>query len=160
MQAIDETRSLTVELYPPVLYELGFAAAMEWLGEQLFREYRLRVTVRVQGSYRSLENELRGMLFQAVRELLLNVVKHARATTAQITIHRDENVFRITVEDDGQGFDVALLDAPHDESGGFGLFNIRERLNSIGGSLEIESEVGRGTRAFIIVPAKKQGTVS
>jgi signal transduction histidine kinase len=126
----------------------------------LFREYHLRVTVKAEGSYRSLENELRGMLFQAVRELLFNVVKHAHTDSARVIIHRDKGSFRITVEDNGWGFDISRLDVPSNATRGFGLFNIRERLNSIGGDLVISSEIGRGTRATIVVPVGEKSGIT
>lgn len=152
VQAMNETRLLTTELYPPVLYEIGFAAAVEWLCEQISRMHNLRITVRTEESYRSLDPELRGMLFKAVNELLFNVVRHAEARTVAVTISREEDTFRVTVEDDGRGFDVSRINSPDGRTGKFGLFNIREHLNFIGGCLDIFSEIGKGTRITLITP--------
>ncbi len=155
VSAINETRSLTFQLCPPVLYDLGLAAALDWLGEQTSRKHGLPVKVREETGTPRLETDLRALLFQSVRELLFNVVKHAEAKTATITIRPENNCVLVTVEDDGRGFDVVGIDAPGEETG-FGLFNIRERLNHIGGNLDIYSVAGEGTRVILTAPLQRR----
>ncbi len=150
-QAIDETRTLTAQLYPPVLYELGFAAAVDWLGEQIHRQYGVRVEVSAGKTYQSLQNELRGTLFQAVRELIFNAVKHASPTLVTVNIDQQEETIQVAVEDNGAGFDVRKLNSP--AAKGFGLFSLRERITVMGGTLDISSNEGEGTRAVLRMPS-------
>jgi PAS domain S-box-containing protein len=148
---IQDTRSLAFQLSPPLLHELGFFEAVEWLAEQYRAEHGLAIAVRNEGGPLPLGSDLAGMLFRGVRELLINVVKHARAKQAEVTIGRDGARLRIEVRDDGCGFDATR--APPEGSGsGFGLFSLRERLSYLGGRLEIESARGKGTRAAMVAP--------
>jgi PAS domain S-box-containing protein len=153
-QTIQYTRSLTFEISPPILYELGFEAAVEWLGEQIPNRHSIRFEFENDGQPKPIEDEARVLLFQTVRELLVNVVKHAQARNSSVSIRRDGNNIQITVEDDGIGFDISKLGS-YLRTKTFGIFSIRERLNSIGGHLNVESEPGKGTRVTIIAPLKK-----
>jgi PAS domain S-box-containing protein len=149
-QAIEDTRSLTFELSPPVLYELGLVPALEWLARKIQQEHRIQTEFHDDGEPKPVEENMRVVLFQAVRELLLNVVKHARASHAQVLLRRDGNAIRIVIEDDGIGFEVSKFrsDVPRT----FGLFNVRERLEYLGGRVKIRSEPGAGTRVTLIAP--------
>jgi len=149
-----QARSLTYELSPPVLYEFGFEPALEWLVKQYEDQYDIRIEIINDGRPKPLDNVMNVFLFKTVRELLINVVKHGKAQNAKVVIEEDENGIRIGVEDDGIGFDTLESRFPASKSGGFGLFNIQERLAQIGGSFEIKSEPGHGTRASLIVPKK------
>ena len=102
-----------------------------------------------------IDEDTRVVLFKAIRELLINVVKHAGAKTVKVGITRQNTEVVVTVEDNGVGFDASKLGLPSGKEGGFGLFNIRERLEYIGGRLEIESRPGKGTRIVMTVPVKK-----
>ncbi|MHC4788639.1 MAG: sensor histidine kinase [Planctomycetota bacterium] len=135
-----------------MLYELGFEAAIEWLAEELESQHGLPVRVARGGGLVRMGEELGVLLFEAVRELLLNVVKHAEATAARVRIGAEDGAVHITVEDDGVGFNVPEVREHRHSSGGFGLFNIRERLDQLGGRLEVHSELGRGTRAVLVAP--------
>jgi signal transduction histidine kinase len=154
-QAVDDTQSLVVELSPPVLYELGLEAALEWLAEQMQEQHGLRVEVRTQGSAGPLDPDMRGILFRMVRELLFNVVKHARAQTAEVHVCWEDEVMHIEVADDGIGFNTDGLSSSLGRSDKFGLFSIRERLDSIGGQLHINSQPGRGTQVALTAPQKR-----
>ena len=152
-QAIDESRSLTFELSPPVLYELGLIAAVEWLADQLHRQNGLmvklkRVSFAAEGR---LALDGRVMLFQAIRELLTNVVKHAQARSVTIWFSIIGNHFSVRVMDDGLGFNASAI-VTSKQSGGFGLFSIRIRLEQIGGSLAMRSTRGRGSWTELVVP--------
>lgn len=150
--AIRYTRSLTAELSPPVLYEIGLEAAILWQAEQLQMRHNIKVIVEVNKEPIQLADEMRGLLFRAVRELLHNVIKHARAH--QIIIRLTGQVDHILIEiiDDGTGFDTKIIDRKNRQQHGFGIFSIQERLKYIGGSLLFESEVGKGTRVFLSAP--------
>jgi PAS domain S-box-containing protein len=153
-EAIGYTRSLTVELSPPVLYELGFDAALEWLCEQIQKQYKIQCTLKSGGLPEQLDSNLCILLFQIIRELMHNVAKHAQACSVSISAAvADENI-RISVTDDGVGFDPHEVAARPNHLSGFGLFNIRERLHHLGGSLEVHSTPGRGTCVTITAPLK------
>jgi len=154
-QTIRDTRSLTFELSPPVLYELGLEAALEWLADDFRDRHGLAVKVRDDGRPKALSEEVRIILFRAVRELLVNTVKHAGARRVEIETRRDGDSIRIMVEDDGAGFDPAGRSAAPAGHQGFGLFNIKERLNHLGGRLEIDSTPGQGTKATLTAPLKE-----
>jgi PAS domain S-box-containing protein len=154
---VEDMYSVTFDLSPPILYELGLVPAIEWLGEKVCEVEGLRFEVIDDAQPKPMANGLRGTLFRAVRELLVNVVKHARAAHVTVTLRREENVVRIAVEDDGIGFVASgVTDRPRKE-GGFGLFNVRERLEYLGGRMEMESQPGQGTRITLYAPLGVQG---
>jgi len=149
---IQDTRSLTFELSPPVLHELGFEAAVEWLGEQIGKQHGIAFEVENDGGPKPLDEDVRFLLFRAASELLVNVVKHAQAESVQVSIKRDGSYIRVAVKDDGVGFDASEIGSRWNSAKGFGLFSIRERLGYVGGHLEIESEPGCGTLATLVAP--------
>ena len=152
--AIQETRTLTFELSLPVLYEIGLKPALEWMTEQFYRKFGLRVMIDGDGGGGYLNIPDRVFLFQAIRELCFNVVKHARATWAKVSIHGEGNtgIIRCDVVDDGVGFDVKKHTQTVDAEIGFGLFSIREQLRQRGGSLTLETNPGSGTRVVLRLP--------
>ena len=153
-EAIGESRSLTAELSPPVLYDRGLAAGLEWLGRQLGEKFHLAASVEADSTAEPTDDTIRVFVFQAARELVLNAAKHGRATSVAITLSKiGEDRIRLVVADDGVGCDPERLHS-HDGSEGFGLFSIRERLDLIGGSLEITSALGQGMKVAIIAPCK------
>jgi signal transduction histidine kinase len=151
-QAIRDTRSLTFRISSPILYELGLEAALEWLCEQVQKEHGLSVRFVADGRHNSLREDVRVLLFQAVNELLVNVVKHAQAHNLEVSVRREGANLRVEVGDDGVGFQVPQTDARRPEHGGFGLFSIRERLRPVGGRLEVQSAPGAGTHVSLAVP--------
>lgn len=153
-EAIQETRSLTVELSPPVLYELGFEAAMEWLTEHVQDKYGILCDFISDRQPKPLDEDVRVILFQATRELMLNVVKHAKASNVKVSFCRIRNQVRIIVEDDGVGFDPVKIGMRANRARRFGLFSIRERLDYHSGNLQMESNPDQGTRVTIDVPLK------
>jgi PAS domain S-box-containing protein len=146
-QTIQYTRSLTFELSPPILYELGFEDAVEWLASQVKEKSGTEIEVQQEPHPTPLTDEARTILFLVVRELLTNVARHAQARHAKVVIHKDGDQLRIQVEDDGVGFNVAKSGAA-----GFGLFSIRERLEYIGGQLQVKSKLGHGTLVTLTIP--------
>ena len=157
-RVIRDTRSLMSELSHPVLYGLGLEAALEKLAEQFKRTYGLQVRLENDGTSRPLNEEMLVLLFRAVRELLMNVVRHAQASTAVVTISRNRDAVRIAVKDDGVGFTPGI-DFHASETNGFGLFSIQERLTSQGGSFQIESTPGLGTLVELSAPLTHQGAI-
>jgi PAS domain S-box-containing protein len=151
-QAVESTRSLTFELSSPILYELGFGPAVEWLLRQTRQQHGLSTEFTDDEHPKPLDDDVRVLLFQAVRELLVNVVKHAKASSVKVSTQKVNDQIRVNVEDDGVGFDVAQLYSQDRMTDGFGLFNMRERLNHIGGHFDIVSRAGKGTRITLVVP--------
>jgi PAS domain S-box-containing protein len=144
---IQFTRSLTFELSPPTLYELGLGDAVQWLASQFQENCGTEIEVQQEPHSMPLTDDARTLLFLAVRELLINVAKHAQAHHAKVVITRAEAWLRIQVEDDGVGFDVSKSRAA-----GFGLFSIQERLDHIGGRLKVKSKPGHGTMVTLTIP--------
>jgi PAS domain S-box-containing protein len=147
--SIHDARSLIFQLSPPVLYELGLGAAIEWLGEQFQARYGITCRIAAAQDEAPLDVDIEVILFQVLRELLVNVVKHANATRVDISFHRTGDRLSLQVCDDGDGFDAAAV-VTGSGSGGFGLFNIRERLQLLGATFEIES--GTGTCITVTAP--------
>jgi PAS domain S-box-containing protein len=139
-EADRRTTSLTYQLSPPVLDDVGLVAAAEWIAEDLERRYGLRVSLTHDGQPVTLDEAGRVTLFRALRELLINVAKHADVDAARVDISSGEGLVQVRVEDAGCGFD------PTEENGGFGVLSLRDRLEHLGGKLEVDSEPGRGTR--------------
>lgn len=137
--------SLSFELSPPLLHDLGLLAAAQWLAEDLESRYGLVVTICEVEELQLGEAESI-TLYRAMRELLINVIKHAGVGTARVWIWRDGGMGRVTVEDSGVGF------GPKTAGHGFGLLALRERLGELGGSLEIGAAPGGGTSAVASVP--------
>ena len=159
-ESIKYTRSMVYELSPPLLYDVGFAETVEWLSEHMSQRYALQIGVEISHSAESLNNEERFLLFRAVRELIFNIVKHAKASLARIYIQRNANNLQIIVEDNGVGFPPDKLPSQivaYNEVGGFGLFSIYERLTYLGGRLVIESSPDQGTRIIMEMPMKAEG---
>jgi signal transduction histidine kinase len=151
-----QTRTLMLELAPPGLHENGLVEALRWLADRVRQQQRLLVTVEDDGSQMPLEDQVTVLLFQTVRELLQNVVKHARSKRATVRCSTQNDQFIIDVIDPGVGFEVQAINRLPTRQGGFGLFNIRERLKLMGGNIEIHSVVGEGTTVRIRVPLKTQ----
>jgi PAS domain S-box-containing protein len=152
--AIAAARSLSVELFPPVLQTSGLPTALGWLADWSRRKYGLEVTVSADPRANSDRKDVRVLLFGSVRELLFNVVKHAHVDRVTVDLVLGPNdTLCITVMDEGRGFDPMQLDErAKDNQGGWGLFSIRERLTLLGGRFDIESAPGRGTRFRLIAP--------
>jgi PAS domain S-box-containing protein len=154
-QMMTNIRSLTFELSSPVLAEFGLEAAISnWLEEQIEQRHGFHTVFSTDGQAKPLCEDVRAMLFRSVRELLNNAVKYSEAHTIEVSIVREEDQIVIVIDDNGIGFtpeDVVIST----ESGGFGLFSIRERLDQLGGSLEIHSSPGQGCKCILHAPLKQ-----
>jgi len=151
-QSLTYTRTLVAQLSPPVLHEFGLAAALKWLGEQMAR-HGLHVTTEIEGEPVPLSEEQAVLLFQSVRELLFNVLKHAGTDRASLQLNSTGSEMGLTVIDDGCGFDSSARKEAAASDGKFGLFSIRERMESLGGRVDLVSQPGGGTRVTLSIPA-------
>lgn len=145
--------SVTFELSPPVLRQLGAKAALKWLARHITDRYDVTVQVKDDDRAVALDPRIAVVLFRCVRELVINVAKHAQSKFATISLKAVRHRFQIEVEDRGKGFDLAEQTG-HVEKGHFGLFSVRERLEYLGGSFNIVSTPGKGTRVTITVPTQ------
>jgi PAS domain S-box-containing protein len=153
-ETLEASRSLTVELCPPVLHQSGLAAALTWLAARLNEKQQFTVHLRVDSDAEPASPDVRAFLFEATREILLNAAKHSGSPQAHVAMMRTgEDCCRLIVEDDGHGFDPASVKPG--PSGGFGLFSIQQRLLYMGGTLEIESAPGQGTRTVLSIPIRR-----
>lgn len=156
--ALQYTRDLIPQISPPILYEFGLMPALRWLAEKMLR-YDLHVTVTFhldEGSYRPSES-VSIILYQVIRELLLNVMKHAQTLEASIVISQvSSELIGIEVADRGCGFDLRSTRETLLPLQKFGLLNVQERVESLGGQCEVHSTIGEGTRVLIKVPFSLQ----
>ncbi len=146
-----ELRTLIFELSPPVLHDFGLVAGLRWLAGKLEQEHGLRVRLESEGDCEVPEEGLRATLFRCLRELLLNVFRHAGTDAAVVSLRRDETQLSLAVADRGQGFEPSPDGAR--QRLGFGLFSIGECLSQAGGTFDIESAPGQGTRCVLAVPS-------
>jgi len=153
--ALLQMRTLTFELSPPVLYELGLGPAIEWLGDELQKKHAGIVFVLDRPDDPVDMDEVVSILvFQSVRELLANAGKHASAKKVTVTMAIENDAVAITIMDDGKGFNVERASGHSDARPTFGLFSIRERMRQLGGSFELVSRRGKGTTAMLRAPLR------
>ena len=145
-EAREQSREMTWQLSPPVLYEVGLVAALQWLAKGMERRYGLRVTLEEEGECIQLDEATRISLFRSVNELLINVAKHAKVDRAVVRVSYWVRDIAIVVEDRGVGFDSSS------DASEYGLFSVRERLHHLGGILTIASKRGEGTEVTLIAP--------
>jgi PAS domain S-box-containing protein len=150
-ESIAASRSLTAELSPHVLHESGLNAAIEWLARWMADKQGFSINLELE-AIAPLPDIPKIMLFESIRELLLNAIKHSNARSAVVQLGSTDEFLRVVVSDQGVGFDPNAMRPTHESSGGFGLFSIRERLELIGGQFEIESAPGKGSRFVLSVP--------
>lgn len=156
---IYETRTLTFELCPPILHNLGFDPAAEWLVEEFGKQNKITTKFEslTGSSSCDMPEDIRDLLFQLLREILTNVAKHAEASNVKISTSGYSGKYVISVEDNGRGFDVSSVMSRSDGMEGFGLFNVRERLGHFEGHLDIDSKQGEGTKVTISLPNQNDG---
>jgi signal transduction histidine kinase len=153
-ETIKDTRTLTFEISPPVLYDVGLDAALEELILQTKSKNNLSVDFQADGDLNSLSIDLRSFMYRSVRELLFNILKHANATHVSVHLSQNNETLRITVKDDGVGFHEH-----RENSKGFGLFSLKERLRHVGGALQIKSDLDQGTTVQIDVQLQSPNRV-
>lgn len=148
-QAIKESRMLTYDLSPPILHELGIVATLKWKLEKIENEFNIKTKLVSQANYLTLSNETESLLYRIFSELFNNIIKHAAASEIKVVIRQNHKMLNIEVKDNGKGFDANGMGS---RTVGFGLFNIRERLESIQGAMRIDSEQNKGTVVYLQIP--------
>jgi PAS domain S-box-containing protein len=152
---MNEVRSLTFELSSPILSEFGLEAAVSnWLKEQIEQKHGIHTVFSKDEQDKPLSKDVQVMLFRSVRELLINAVKYSESHTVEVNISREEDQIVITIEDNGIGF-TPENNVVSEKSGGFGLFSIRERMDQLGGSLDIQSSPGQGCQSILYAPLQQ-----
>lgn len=151
-RAITITRQLSVELSPPLVNQEGLVDALKWLADQINELHKLKVVIEAEGDFLLADNDLQVMLFQIIRELLFNVKKHSGVDKAVVGLWEQDGFLVIRVSDEGRGFSDEEKERALKRPGGFGLFNIQERLRLIGGRIEIHSTPNKGAKIELYVP--------
>jgi CheY-like chemotaxis protein len=154
-KAITASRSLSVELSPPTLHASGLPTAVSWLANWMKERYGLDVQATVDPLANSDRKDVRTLVFESLRELLFNAVKHAQVDRVAVTLVKGpDETLRVSVRDHGVGFDPArVFTQANSQTAGIGLFSIRERLTLLGGQFEVTSSPGQGTHFQLIAPA-------
>ena len=151
-QSIEHINTLTFEFSPQVLYDSGLSAALALLAEQTVETYQINMEFLDQGLDRQIEEDICVLMFQSVRELVFNMVKHAGATKARLTAGIKGDELQVCLSDNGAGFEPQKSRTAEGLHGGFGLFSIQERLISHGGHMKIDAAVGKGTHIKLVLP--------
>jgi PAS domain S-box-containing protein len=157
------TRHLSIDLSPPILRDEGLSHAIDWLAVQMRKRYGIPIDLRADDSFTIPDEELHVLLFNCIRELLFNIVKHAEASLATVALQWAGEGIRIEVSDNGKGFPSTRLGQQENEGvfeedgmpSSFGLPTIRYQLSLFNGQMEIQSEAGKGTRIVLTVPVTK-----
>ena len=155
---VKEVRSFTFEISPTLLYDVGLEAALESLGEDFFSKQGVRYEFQSSGKEGKLPEDTKILLFQMVRELFVNIAKHAKASSVVVRIRRGAKKYQVVVEDDGIGFHTPA-EKDFRNFSGMGLFSIRERLKSVGGQFSIVSAPDEGTIVSIVAPISVEHAV-
>ncbi|MHC4699070.1 MAG: sensor histidine kinase [Planctomycetota bacterium] len=154
-KVIQETRTLTFDLSSPLLYLIGFeAAAEQWLADEIQEKHGIETEFENDERHKPMSNDIRAILFRNLRELLINVVKHAKADKIKVSVVREDGDIRVCIEDDGIGFDPKKVKSKSITDGKFGLFSVGERLEQLGGHFRIDSILGAGSKVTMTAPLK------
>lgn len=156
-RTLDETRRLMYDLRPSVLDDLGLVPALRWFITQRVQPYGLQVDFQVSGLEQRLPEELETALFRIMQEAITNVVKHAKARQIRVAMVREPGQITGEVKDDGAGFNPVHIVGRTEKERGLGLFGMQERAGLVGGTVQIESTPGRGTRVTVTVPDRVGG---
>lgn len=150
-ETMDQIRLLAHALHPPALENLGLNIALEALCRDFGERARLVITYRGQDGV-ELPGEVNISFYRFLQEALTNVAKHAQADRVEVLLQNESSITRLIVADNGSGFDVGASKTLANNRGGLGLLGMRERFEQLGGELEIESQIGRGTRLVASYP--------
>ncbi len=153
--AINESRNITYELSPPVLYEMGLIPAINWKLEEIEKNHNIITYMINRSKSYKIEKREQIILYRSINELLQNVLKHSKADRVNVSFRLLTNDYRITVSDNGVGFDLKTMREKALSQKKFGLFSIMERIKYIGGSVEIDTKLNKGTKIIINMPIKK-----
>jgi PAS domain S-box-containing protein len=152
-ELIEKSRTFTFDLSYPILYELGLESAIEeWLRTEIKDKHKIAVEFKAETQSKDLDQNIVTFLFKSVKELLINIVKHAKANNVKVSVAGKQNNIILCVEDDGCGFESFHSGKKHKSLTGFGLFNIREQVTHLGGEVSIDSKAGIGSKITLTVP--------
>lgn len=144
-EALENSRKITYDLSPPVLYELGLIETMYWLTEKLNDEQNINAKFSTDFETLNLPESSLILIFRVIQELVNNALKHAKAKNIEICFNKIDTFFKITIKDDGKGFIVKSNSETKFSEGGFGLFAVKERVNNLEGSFSVDSKPNMGT---------------
>lgn len=151
--AIVRSRSLTYDLSPPVLYELGLIPAIRWKLDQLEKIHAINMNLKTSISKLELDTDLSILVYRIICEFLTNVIKHAKASHVEVQIDKNKQFYFFSVLDNGKGFNYGGRSTLM-KNNSYGLFSIYERLESLQGNLVIESQLKKGTKTKVSIPIK------
>jgi PAS domain S-box-containing protein len=152
-EALENSRKITYELSPPVLYQLGIVAALNWLLDDVEATHKIECRFNSNINTIKLDDVSSILLFRSIQEVLTNTIKYAKATLITLNFDKESDGASILITDNGVGFDTSLLNNYHNHSGsGFGLFTVKERIRNIQGKFTIVSEINVGTIVKIFIP--------
>ncbi len=151
-KVIKDTKTLTFDLSPPVLYDFGLQEALESLAASVENKYGISIRTWFSGNLDEVGDEIRIIIYRIISELMQNTVKHADAREIRISLNNSDHLLTVDFEDDGIGFDAGQMHADTSSYEGFGIFDIREKINHLGGNIEIDSTPGSGTAIMMEVP--------
>ncbi len=151
LSTLQKVRNFISELRPMMLDDLGLIPTLKRYGDSFKEQTGLDVNVSVSGQERRLESYIEVMVFRAIQELLGNASRHSQGNLVKVLMDMGDTVVKVTVDDNGKGFDVETLS----EGNSLGLNLIKERVEQLGGSFEVDSVAGKGTRITFTLPAKK-----
>jgi CheY-like chemotaxis protein len=161
LEALDASRSLTIELSPPALRDMGLIGGLNWLVSHMQEKHQFKVNLRSDSKAEPAGEETRYLVFECVRELLFNAVKHAGVAEAQVALLlTGDNCIKLIIRDEGRGFDPDRLKERRADEATFGLFSIQQRLAHIEGEMEIDTAPGQGTSITITLPAGETKTTA
>jgi signal transduction histidine kinase len=151
-EALENSRKITYDLSPPVLYELGLIEAIYWLAEKIETENQLKIEFNTDLNHIDLPEYRLILTYRVIQEVLNNVIKHARATLININFNKVADGFQIIIKDNGIGFSKSKLKVRKDLNSGFGLFAVKERIENLQGSLTIKTKLNLGTEIKLFIP--------
>ena len=149
---IQDSRTLTFKISPPLLYEIGLEAALEWLADEIQKEHKIEVFFKDDEKNKPLDEDKRTIIFRTVREVLFNSIKHARATRIDVSVKGTGKKLKIEIKDDGIGFDPAKLKTQSVRKHSMGILSLKERLDHLDCTFHFYSKPDKGTRVMITAP--------
>ena len=155
-EVLENSRKITYELSPPVLYQLGIIDALNWLIENVETTHKINCKVNSNVSNINLNDVKSIIVYRCIQELIKNVIKYADASLLTLDLNSNENGINILLVDNGNGFDTSILNNYKSQTkSGFGLFAVKERIKNIQGEFTITSKINEGTSVNIFIPISK-----
>lgn len=151
-KALENSRKITYELSPPILYQLGLVDALDWFAEDTQAKYGIEFQFKSNAASLSLDESKAILIFRCVQEVVTNAIKYAGASLMTLEFIKEEEAVLIFVKDNGKGFDTSIVKKATSSGKGFGLFAVQERIRNMKGEFNIKSEINKGTTIKIYVP--------